>query len=94
MADHSLQRTEVFLKNQHVSFIGPYRPTSIYTKVKKFLYALVGYFILILKGFTIATATNSKETRSEILALVSTKDTGRDSYLMKAESLLLASNAL
>ena len=44
MADRSLQRTEVFLKNQHVSFIGPYRPTSI-QQGKSF----VGYFILILK---------------------------------------------
>ena len=29
MADHSLQRIEVFLKNRHFSFIGPYRLTSI-----------------------------------------------------------------
>ena len=29
MADRSLQRTEVFLKNRHVSFIRLYRPTSI-----------------------------------------------------------------
>ena len=29
MADRSLQRTEVFRKNRHVSFIGPYRLTSI-----------------------------------------------------------------
>ena len=29
MADSNLQKMEVFLKNQHVSFIGPHRPTSI-----------------------------------------------------------------
>jgi len=29
MADRSLQSTEVFLKNQHIFFIGLYRPTSI-----------------------------------------------------------------
>ena len=29
MVDHNLQWTEVFLKNWHVSFIEPYRPTSI-----------------------------------------------------------------
>ena len=29
MADHNLQRTQVFLKNWHVSFIGLYHPTSI-----------------------------------------------------------------
>ena len=37
-----------FPENRHVSFIGPYRPTSI-QQSKKFLYVLVGYFILILK---------------------------------------------
>ena len=29
MADRSLQRTEVFLKDRHISFIGPYFLTSI-----------------------------------------------------------------
>ena len=29
MADCSLQRTEVFLKNRHVSFIGPYCPSKV-----------------------------------------------------------------
>ena len=49
MADCSLQSTEVFLKNQHVSFIGPYHPTSI--QQGKSLYVLVGYFILIPKKY-------------------------------------------
>ena len=49
MADCTLQRTEVFLKNRHVSFIGPYRPTSL--QQGKRLCVLVDYFLLILKKF-------------------------------------------
>ena len=49
MADRSLQRMEVFLKNWHVSFIGPYRLTSIQQGKSFYMYILVGYFMLILK---------------------------------------------
>ena len=52
MVEHTLQRTKVFLKNRHISFIGPYHPTSL-QQGKVFicttLYVLVGNFILILK---------------------------------------------
>ena len=49
MADRSLQKMEVFLKNWHISFIGPYRLTSIQQDKSFYNYVLVGYFILILK---------------------------------------------
>ena len=49
MVDHNLQRKEVFLKNKHVSFIGPYRLTSIQQDKSFYMYVLVGYFILIIK---------------------------------------------
>ena len=49
MVDHSTQRAEVFLKNWHVFFIGPYHPTSIQQGKSFYMYLFVGYFILILK---------------------------------------------
>ena len=52
MADRTLQRTEVL--NQHVSFIGPYCPTSLQQGRSFYMYVLVGYFILILKSALIA----------------------------------------
>ena len=37
MAECNLQRVKVFLKNWHVSFIGPYHPTSM-QQSKSFIY--------------------------------------------------------
>ena len=38
MVDHSLQQMEVFLKNQHFSFIGLYGRTSIQQGISFYMY--------------------------------------------------------
>ena len=38
MADRNMQRAEVFLKNQYISFIGLYRPTSKYQGKSFYMY--------------------------------------------------------
>ena len=47
MVDSNLKTADVFLKNQHFSFIGLYRPTSL-QQGKKCLHVLIGYSYILM----------------------------------------------